>query len=423
MGGMLSYDLAVIGLGYVGLPLAREAVNQGLAVIGLDSDRARVTSVNRGTSYVGDVADDDLAKMLAQGFRAVSDPAELAAARAVVVCVPTPLDKEFRPDLTAVLDAAGHIAAHLRPGALVVLESTTWPGTTDTVIRPILESSGLIAGVDFHLAYSPERVDPGNTEFGLHNTPKVVGGLTPACRDRAVALYQEFVPHIKPARGLREAEMAKLIENTYRAVNIALVNEMATFCVDLGVDIWDSISAASTKPFGFQQFLPGPGVGGHCIPVDPAYLAHAVRGLGYPFRLAELAQEINGAMPHWVVGRIQRTLNRVGKPVNGARILLLGVTYKPDVADTRETPALPVARSLLRSGADVRFGDPFVPEWSVDRRLLAGERCLDTAVADADLVVLLQAHRAFDLEMITQKARLVLDTRGVLPRRRNVEPL
>lgn len=414
------YDLAVVGLGYVGMPLAREASARGLRVVGLDSDAARATSLNAGSSHLQDLSDDDLRKMHGEGFHATSDAAVLSRCETIVVCVPTPLAAAYQPDLTAVTRAVTDIAEHLTPGTLVVLESTTWPGTTDTLVRPLLETSGLTAGVDFHLAYSPERTDPGNKEFGIGNTPKVVGGLTPACRDRAVAFYGKFIPQIQPTRGLREAEMAKLIENTYRVVNIALVNEMATFCGDLGVDIWDSIEAAGTKPFGFQKFLPGPGVGGHCIPVDPCYLAHAVRRLGYPFRLAELAQEINDAMPARVLTRIQHTLNAAGKPVNGARILLLGVTYKPDVADARGSPALPLARSLRGLGADVTYGDPFVRHLAVDQDLIAGEPCLDTAVANADLVVLLQAHSAFDLDMIARNARLVLDTRGVLQRRANV---
>ncbi|GIF10077.1 nucleotide sugar dehydrogenase [Actinoplanes teichomyceticus] len=416
----MSYDLAVVGLGYVGMPLAREATVRGLKVLGLDSDRRRVASLNDGRSHVDDLSDGELEEMLAEGFRAGSDPAELAGCETIVVCVPTPLGEAYQPDLTAVVQATTDVARHLRPGTLVVLESTTWPGTTETVIRPLLETSGLRAGVDFHLAYSPERIDPGNEVYGLGNTPKVVGGLTPACRDRATAFYGKFIPQVAATRGLREAEMAKLIENTYRAVNIALVNEMATFCEELGVDIWDAIAAAATKPFGFQKFLPGPGVGGHCIPVDPAYLVHAARRLGHPFRMAELAQEINDAMPAWVLSRVQRALNGVGKPVSGARILLLGVTYKPDIADARGTPALPLARSLHRLGAEVRFGDPFVRQWSVDQRLLAGEQCLQAAVRDADLVVLLQDHRAFDLDMIAREARLVLDTRGVIERQDNV---
>ncbi|WP_045744814.1 MULTISPECIES: nucleotide sugar dehydrogenase [Actinoplanes] len=416
----MSFDLAVVGLGYVGMPLAREAATRGLRVLGVDSDSERVASLNAGFSPVGDLSDGELRAMLDGGFRVVADPAELAFSDTIVVCVPTPLAEAYQPDLTAVVQAITDIAENLTPGTLVVLESTTWPGTTDSVVRPLLERSGLTAGVDFHLAYSPERIDPGNGEFGLANTPKVVGGLTPACRDRAVAFYGKIVPRVAPTRGLREAEMAKLIENTYRAVNIALVNEMATFCADLGVDIWDSIEAAGTKPFGFQKFLPGPGVGGHCIPVDPSYLSHAVRRHGYPFRMAELAQEINDAMPSWVLTRIQHTLNQAGKPVNGSQILLLGITYKSDVADARGTPALPLARSLRRLGARIRYGDPFVRHWSVDQHLIPGEQVLDSAVAEADLVVLLQSHSAFDLEMIGREARLVLDTRGVLQRRGNV---
>jgi nucleotide sugar dehydrogenase len=405
------------------MPLAREATSNGLRVVGVETDTKRVDALNAGLSYIGDLSDHDLSAMLAAGFRAVSDPAELSRSEAIVICVPTPLREGYQPDLTAVHDAAVEVAKHLTPGTLVVLESTTWPGTTDTFVRPLLEASGLEAGVDFHLAYSPERIDPGNAEFGLRNTPKVVGGLTSNCRDRAASFYGKFIAQVETTRGLREAEMSKLIENTYRCVNIALVNEMATFCDELGVDIWDSIDAASTKPFGFQKFLPGPGVGGHCIPVDPSYLAHVVRKLGYPFRLVELAKEINDGMPNRVAARVQQALNQARKPINGARVLLLGVTYKSDVADERGTPAVPLARSLSRRGAEIAFADPFVDEWTVDDVPIVGEKDVESAVEDADIVVLLQDHKAFDLDMIVRKASLVLDTRGVLDRVPNVRRL
>ncbi len=305
----------------------------------------------------------------------------------------------------------------------MVLESTTWPGTTDEVARPILEASGLVAGTGFHLAFSPERIDPGNPKYGMRNTPKVVGGYTPACRDRAVAFYARFVEQVVPVSGTREAEMAKLLENTYRHVNIALVNEMAIFCDELGVDLWEAIEAAATKPFGFQKFLPGPGVGGHCIPVDPSYLSYTVRKLGYPFRFVELAQEINERMPAYVVARVQRLLNRHRKAVNGAKVLLLGVTYKPDIADERETPALPVARALLELGAELAFADPYVREWRVDGAPVPREEDLARAVAEADVTLLLQQHAAFDLSIVEDHGKLVLDTRGVLAEGERVERL
>ncbi|GAA4515422.1 MULTISPECIES: nucleotide sugar dehydrogenase [Nonomuraea] len=415
--------MAVIGLGYVGMPLAKEAVAAGLKVVGLDVDPRKVDALKAGQSYIDDLTDADLDHMLANGFTATLDETVLAECSTIVICVPTPLDEDHRPDLSAVEGASKTVARNMGKDTLVVLESTTWPGTTDELVRPLLESSGLTAGVDFHLAFSPERIDPGNPKYGLRNTPKVVGGYTPACRDRATAFYGRFVEQVVPVSSTREAEMAKLLENTYRHVNIALVNEMAIFCDELGVDLWEAIEAAATKPFGFHKFLPGPGVGGHCIPVDPSYLSYTVRKLGYPFRFVELAQEINERMPSYVVARVQRLLNRHKKAVNGARVVMLGVTYKPDIADERETPALPVARALLELGADLTFADPHVKEWSVDGTPVRREEDLAEAVADADVTVLLQQHAAFDLGMVEAKARLVLDTRGVLTEGERVERL
>jgi nucleotide sugar dehydrogenase len=415
--------LAVIGLGYVGMPLAKEAVAAGMRVVGVDVDPRKVEALNAGQSYIDDLTDADLEHMLANGFSATLDESVLARSNTIVICVPTPLDEDHRPDLSSVEGATGSVARNLSKGTLVVLESTTWPGTTDEVARPILEGSGLVAGEDFHLAFSPERIDPGNPKFGLRNTPKVVGGYTNTCRDRATAFYGQFIEQVVPVSGTREAEMAKLLENTYRHVNIALVNEMAIFCDELGIDLWESIEAAATKPFGFQKFLPGPGVGGHCIPVDPSYLSYTVRKLGYPFRFVELAQEINERMPSYVVARVQRLLNRHKKPVNGAKVVMLGVTYKPDIADERETPALPVARALLELGADLSFIDPYVQEWSVDGTPVPREEDLAEAVVDADVTLLLQQHAAFDLDMVEAKARLVLDTRGVLTEGERVERL
>ena len=413
-GACVGWDLAVVGLGYVGLPLVAGACGAGLKVVGLDVDAARVAGLNGGTSHVDDIDDAEVAALLTRGFRATTSAEVLADCDTIVICVPTPLDDDYRPDLGAVTSAARMVAERLRPGALVVLESTTWPGTTENIVLPILASSGLVAGRDFFLAYSPERIDPGNPEYGLRNTPKVVGGHTTACARRAVEFYSRVVDTVVPVIGTREAEMAKLLENTYRHVNIALMNEMAIFCDELGVDLWAAIDAAATKPFGFQAFRPGPGVGGHCIPVDPNYLSHAVRKLGYPFRFVELAQEINERMPAYVAARVTRMLNGQRKAVNGARILLLGVTYKPDIADERETPALPLARRLRSLGADLAYCDPFVPAWAVDGVSCPRAEDLAEALAGADLVVLLQPHRSFDLDAVARHARLVLDTRGVL---------
>jgi len=407
-------ELAVVGLGYVGLPLAKQAVASGLSVVGFDLSERVITGLNAGKSHVDDLSDEDVAEMLTKGFRATSDPAVLGAAGAVVICVPTPLDDSGGPDLAAVIGASTTVAAELTAGQLVVLESTTYPGTTEDVIRPILEQSGLLAGADFHLAYSPERIDPGNPVYGVHNTPKVVGGIDEKSTSVASEFYGRFIETIVPVGGTREAEMAKLLENTYRHVNIALVNEMAIFCHDLGVDLWESIRAASTKPFGFQAFYPGPGVGGHCIPIDPNYLSYKVRTLGYPFRFVELAQEISARMPNYVVNRIVRNLNTVEKSVRGARIVLLGVTYKKDIADERESPAQPLARHLLELGADLRFHDPYVVEWEIDGHLVPRVEYHLAEAEVADLTVLLQAHTAYDMDELVSRAARVFDTRGAL---------
>lgn len=409
----MTRDLVVIGLGYVGLPLAQEASRAGLSVTGLDVSAGVVDGLNAGRSHIDDLSDADIADMIAQGFTATTDPSVIADARAVVICVPTPLTPEGGPDLGAVLGATRAIAEHLRPGQLVVLESTTYPGTTDDEVRPVLEAGGLVAGRDFHLAFSPERIDPGNPHYGMRNTPKVVGGHTEACTDAAAVFYGTFVDTVVRARGTREAEMAKLLENTYRHINIALVNEMARFCHELDIDLWDVIAAAKSKPFGFQAFYPGPGVGGHCIPIDPNYLSYQVQAkLGYPFRFVELAQEINAGMPSYVVRRIQDTLNDAGKPLRGSRVLLLGVTYKPDIADQRESPAKPIAVQLRDKGAEVDFHDPHVESWRLGAETLTRVDDLDTALAAADVVVLLQNHSAYDLAGIAAGSTRLFDTRG-----------
>jgi nucleotide sugar dehydrogenase len=409
----MSIDLVVVGLGYVGLPLARQAVRAGLSVIGFDIDPVVVEAINAGRSHIDDLSDDDVASMLRAGFRADTDEAVLAQPESVVICVPTPLAEDGRADLHAVTAAATAIARHLRPGMLVVLESTSYPGTTDDLVRPILERSGLTAGVDFHLAFSPERIDPGNEQFGPHNVPKIVGGYTPACTQRAARFYERFVPSVVRTKGTREAETAKLLENTYRHVNIALVNEMARFCHELGIDLWDAIRAAATKPFGFQAFYPGPGVGGHCIPIDPNYLSQSVRvKLGYPFRFVELAQEINATMPAYVARRAQNILNEAGQAINGASVLLLGVTYKRNISDQRESPAIPLAQALMQLGAKVSYHDPYVPRWTVSGTEVPRVDDVEAAVAVADLTILVQDHRAYDAERLAERARRFFDTRG-----------
>jgi UDP-N-acetyl-D-glucosamine dehydrogenase len=409
----LSTDLLVIGLGYVGLPLAREATSSGLRVVGYDLNREIVTNLNSGRSHVGDIPDTDIAEMLAKGFRATAVEEEADAPETIVICVPTPLSAESTPDLTAVSAAAETAGRLLRPGRLVLLESTTYPGTTDEVVRPLLErASGLTAGVDFSLAFSPERIDPGNPDFGIRNTPKVVGGQTASCADAAARFYGKLCDQVVRARSAREAEMAKLLENTYRHVNIALINEMAVFCHELGIDLWDAIRCAATKPFGFQPFYPGPGVGGHCIPIDPNYLGYKVRTLGYPFRFVELAQEINCRMPAYVVDRAIELLNNDSKPLKGSRVLLLGVTYKKDVADQRESPVRAIGSKLRSRGVELAYHDPHVAEWSLGGEPVRRAENLDTEIAEADLVILLQDHTAYDLDQLSRNARLVLDTRG-----------
>ena len=417
-------DVLVIGLGYVGLPLAIAAARAGFRVTGLDTSEKIVAGLLAGRSHVDDVTDAEIAEMLSHGFRGTSDEAAVTPQDIIVICVPTPLSEADGPDLSAVRAASQTAGRLLKAGTFVSLESTTYPGTTEEVVRPLLEkASGLTAGIDFKLAFSPERIDPGNPVYGFANTPKIVGGLTPSCTDAAEAFYARICDQVVRAKSAREAEMAKLLENTYRHVNIALVNEMAIFCRELDVDLWDAIRCAATKPFGFQPFYPGPGVGGHCIPIDPNYLSYKVRTLGYPFRFVELAQEINGRMPGYVTDRAAELLNTHAKAVNGAKVLLLGVTYKRDIADQRESPARPLARKLLARGAHVSYHDPFVPAWQVDGQPIPRTENLEAALATADLVILLQAHSSYDPALLSRVSRLLLDTRGVIPAAPHVEAL
>lgn len=405
--------LVVIGLGYVGLPLAERAAETGWSVTGLDSSMQTVTGLMSGHSHVDDISDVQVRAMLERGFRATTDESCLDDADVIVICVPTPLSLDGAPDLSAVRAAAEAVSRHVRAGQLVVLESTTYPGTTEEVLVPLLESTGLAVGVDLHCAFSPERIDPGNANFTLVNTPKIVGGITAPCTARAVEFYSSLVDRVVVAKGAREAEMTKLLENTYRHVNIALVNEMARFCHELRIDLWDVIACAETKPFGFSAFYPGPGVGGHCIPIDPNYLSHRVKtNLGFPFRFVELAQEINASMPAYVARRVQDLLNDHSKPIKGSRALLLGVTYKADIADQRESPAAAVAAALQDLGAVVSFHDPLVDTWQVRDRDVDRVDDLDAAMHAADVVVLLQAHRQY--RDLTPPDVPFLDTRGIL---------
>jgi nucleotide sugar dehydrogenase len=416
----VSKKLVVVGQGYVGLPMALRAAEKGFIVVGLDSNSGVVDALNSGSSHIDDVSDLELKAGLSTGYRASTDPAEIGSADVVVVCVPTPLSEDGGPDLRPVRAAARAIGAHVRRGALVILESTTYPGTTEEVFAPLVLGEALAAGTDVHIAFSPERIDPGNKDFGVKNTPKVVGGLTPDCTRAARDFYAEFIDTVVEAKGAKEAEMAKLLENTFRHVNIALVNEMVRFSHELDIDLWDAIDCAATKPFGYMAFRPGPGVGGHCIPVDPSYLSHRVKAqLGYAFRMVELAEEINTAAPLYVANRIWQALNQRKIAVNGARVLLLGVTYKANISDRRESPADPLAKRLFEWGADVRFHDPYVPHWTIKGRggePLVREPDLSSALHDADIVVLLQAHSEYDLSEITAHSSGLLDTRGLVPK-------
>jgi nucleotide sugar dehydrogenase len=407
-------DLAVVGLGYVGLPLVEAAVRAGLSVVGIDDNPEIVANLNAGKSHIDDLSDDALRRLLMAGFSATCEPSAAAQASAIVICVPTPLSPSGGPDLAAVESASKSVAPHLQRGSLVVLESTTYPGTTAEVVAPILEAgSGMSSTDDFHVAYSPERIDPGNRQYGFRNTPKIVGADTDTARASALRFYNQLVDTVVVANGTREAEAAKLLENTYRHVNIALVNELAILFHELEIDIWNVIELAATKPFGFQAFRPGPGVGGHCIPIDPNYLSHQIRSrLGQSFRFVELAQEINSMMPTYVANRALRLLNSHSKPVRGSRILLLGVTYKPDIADARESPAMALGYELLSMGADLAYHDPHIERWSL-RAAKVDDVDLRREVGSADLVILVQNHSFYDLKSIENEALLLLDTRGV----------
>ncbi|MDG4803234.1 nucleotide sugar dehydrogenase [Micromonospora sp. WMMD980] len=408
---MPQLDLAVLGLGYVGMPLAYEASLSGLSVVGVDIDGDVVDGLMAGHSHIRDVSDEDLSRMLAGGFTATIAADVISAAATVVICVPTPLDDQRRPNISAVQAAARRVSAHLAPGTLVVLESTTYPGTTEEVILPILEQSGLAAGTDFFLAFSPERIDPGNPEFSLRNTPKIVGGHTATCATVAESFYSRIVNKVVPVRGTREAEMAKLLENTYRYVNVGLINEMLLLSDALGLDFWEVVGAAATKPFGFQSFTPGPGVGGHCIPVDPIYLSHRLRDLGSNSEFIDIADRTNERMPRYVAARVMKLLPPPeDRP---ASVALLGVAYKEDVADARESPAVPLAEHLVAAGADVRFHDPYIEYLPVRGADLAPLRSLDEAFRFADVVVVLQRHSQY-VNTSFSPARLVLDTRGFL---------
>jgi UDP-N-acetyl-D-glucosamine dehydrogenase len=401
--------IGIVGLGYVGLPLAVAFAEAGHEVVGLDADPGKIESLNTGRSYIEDIPDSALAPL---GDRLLATPrhADLASCDAVIICVPTPLTSSREPDLTYLLEASSGLAQVLQAGQLVVLESTTYPGTTRERLVPILEESGMTAGSDFHLAFSPERIDPGRTDFTVHTTPKLVGGLTEACTERARELYELICERVVVLSTPETAELAKLLENIFRSVNIALVNELAQLCDRLEIDVWEVIDAAATKPFGFMRFDPGPGMGGHCLPVDPFYLAFKAREHDFYPEFIELAGKVNQAQPAFCVERIQRALNDVGRSVRGADILVLGVSYKAGIGDVRESPALKIVEQLRELGGEVSYHDPHVPELA---KLGLSSRDLDEGLGSADVVAIVTPHPGIDYEDVVARASLVVDFRGV----------
>jgi UDP-N-acetyl-D-glucosamine dehydrogenase len=411
--------MGVIGLGYVGLPLAVEAARSGLRVIGFDVTEAVVRGVNSGFSHIKDLTHDDVRVLRDAGrLEATSDMERLAECDAISICVPTPLSKTRDPDVSFIVSATAAVRNRLRRGQLVVLESTTYPGTTREMLLPALEEGGMKVGEDFFLCFSPERVDPGNAKWLIKNTPKVIGGVTAACTMVGRTLYERFIDTVVPVSSCEVAELTKLLENTFRAVNIGLVNETAIVADRLGVDVWEVIDAASTKPFGFMRFTPGPGLGGHCIPVDPHYLSWKMRTLNYKTRFIDLAGEINAEMPAFVVGKVRQALNNHRKPVRGSTVLLLGMAYKKDISDVRESPALDVLRLLLADGSRVEYHDPYVPVVSEDGHCFESVPLTEERLASADAVVILTDHTSFDFGWIFDHSRILVDTRNATARAR-----
>jgi UDP-N-acetyl-D-glucosamine dehydrogenase len=405
--------VGVVGLGYVGLPLAVEYAAEGYHVTGIDLNAAKVSRMNAGDSYVGDVASTMMAPLVKSGhLKATTDFSVVRDLDTINICVPTPLRKTKDPDMSFIVDACDEIAKYFHPGMLIILESTTYPGTTDELVRPILEKSGLRAGVDFFLCFSPERVDPGNPTYQTKNIPKVVGGYTPACTEMGRLFYSQALEHVVPVGSTQVAEMVKLLENTFRMINIGLVNEIATMCDGMGINVWEVIDAAATKPFGFMPFYPGPGLGGHCIPIDPFYLSWKTKQAGIEARFIELAGYINGNMPHFVVEKVQSALNDASKPIKGSRIHILGVAYKRDIDDVRESPALDIIHLLLRRGATISYSDPYVPEVSIDGGIIKAGG--ETELIEADCVLIVTDHKAFDYKSLPGKAKLIVDTRNAL---------
>lgn len=405
--------VGVVGLGYVGLPLAVALGQEGLHVVGVDVDEGKVQQIRAGQSYIADVPASDVAALVARGkLAATTDYSVLREVDAILICVPTPLSKTRDPDISYIVSAADRIAQLIRPGQLIVLESTTYPGTTEEILFPRLSSDGLRVGEDFYLAFSPERIDPGNKRYNIRNTPKVIGGMTPRCLEVATALYRAIVEQVVPVSNTRTAEMVKLLENTFRAVNIGLINEMALMCARLGISVWEVIEAASTKPYGFMPFYPGPGLGGHCIPLDPYYLSWKLRTLHYTARFIELAGEVNASMPHHVVSLVSDALNARRQAVNGARLLILGVTYKANVADIRESPAIDILRLLGQKGALLYYNDPYIPQLELGTVNLASSELSASLLSAMDCVVIVTAHACYDWAEIVRHASLIVDTRN-----------
>ncbi len=410
--------MGIIGLGYVGLPLARAFTDKGIAVLGFDVDSAKVVALRRGESYIGHISNEAVGEMTRRGFEATDHFRRLDEPDAIIICVPTPLTSSREPDLTYVINSARSIAERLRPGQLVVLESTTYPGTTRKVVQPILEAGGLKAGTDFFLAFSPEREDPGNPDFSAPTIPKVVGGLDRASKEIACALYGQVVVRVVPVSTPEVAEACKIVENTYRAVNIALVNELKILYDKMGIDVWEVIDAAKTKPFGFQAFYPGPGLGGHCIPIDPFYLTWVARQYGLTTRFIELAGEINTAMPTYVVNKVADALNDEGKPVKGSKITLLGMAYKKDVDDPRESPGFELMDLLLEKGAAIQYNDPHIPVLPPMRHYphlrMASQDLTADYLRSQDCILVATDHSAYDWAWIAEHASLIVDTRNAL---------
>lgn len=408
--------IAILGLGYVGLPLATVFGEAGFEVIGIDPDARKVEALNRGESYVQDVPGEQVARLVESGrLKATANFSAIQEADAVSICVPTPLRKTGDPDLSFILTATDDLAKYMHPGMVIVLESTTYPGTTREILLPKLsEASGLTVGEDYFLAFSPERVDPGRTDWTTINTPKVIGGITSDCSQVAAAWYSQALETVVPVSSAEVAEMAKLLENTFRMINIGLVNEMAIMCDRLGIDVWEVIDAAATKPFGFMKFTPGPGLGGHCIPIDPLYLSWKLRTLNYSARFIDLASEINTNMPRYVVNRVQDALNEVCKPLKDSRVLVVGAAYKPDIDDLRESPALDILGLLRQKSAKVSYHDPYIPHIQHDDWDMHSVDDLYEAAAQADCVVIITDHRVYDYARLLASAELIVDTRNAL---------